>query len=304
MELISYAGLLKTVTRFANCYETLAKEFIVNIPVNCVDHKSKEYRKVFVRGKCVEFSPSIINRFLVRSEDVYCELEVTNNLVCRAITANQVSEWPMKNKLPVRKLSVKYVILHRIGASNWVPTNHTSTIYISLGKFIYTIGNHKHFDYGTYIFDQTMTHSGTCAIKMPITFPYLLCRIILNQHPGILSGNDVLCKRKSALTLHFKLFSGKHVPDIVLTFAPAENKTSKDDMITELREACKELDDVIRVIPTRKLTFEKMIKELQKDNNIDDRVSSEGGDSSQEGSFGSAKSTGPEDSQIICCLFI
>ena len=88
MELISYAGLMKTITRLANFYETLVKEFIINIPVDCADHKSKEYRKVFVRGKCVEFSPAIINKFLDRSEDVCCELEVTDNQVCRAITAN------------------------------------------------------------------------------------------------------------------------------------------------------------------------------------------------------------------------
>ena len=163
----------------------------------------------------------------------------------------------MKNKIPVSKLSVKYAILHRIGVANWVPTNHTSTITIGLGKFIYAVGNKKLFDYGTYIFDQTIKHVGTCAIKIPIAFPSLICGIILNQHPGILSGNDVVCKRESALTLHFKLFSGKHVPDIVLTSASAENKTStKDDMITELREACKELDDVIRFSSTGKITFE------------------------------------------------
>ena len=119
----------------------LLRTFFVNIPVDCADHKSKEYRKMYVRGRCVKFSPAIIYRFMDRSEDDFCELEVTDNQVCRAITANQVSEWPMKNKLPVSKLSVKYAILHRIGAANWVPTNHTSTISIGLGKFIYAIGN-------------------------------------------------------------------------------------------------------------------------------------------------------------------
>ena len=117
---------------------------------------------------------------------------------------------------------------------------------------------------------------------MPIDFPSLICGIILNQHPRILSGNDVVCKRESALTLHFKIFSGKHVPDIVLTSAPGEKASTKDDMIKELREACKELDDVIRVSSARKLTIEKMINDLQKDNKLDDIVNSEGEDSSKE----------------------
>src|SRR4051812_47442359 len=64
MELISHAGLIKIVTRFGKCYEGLVKEFIVNIPVNCADPRSKEFRKVFVRGRYVEFSPAITNRYL------------------------------------------------------------------------------------------------------------------------------------------------------------------------------------------------------------------------------------------------
>ena len=67
-------------------------------------------------------------------------------------------------------------------------------------------------------------------------------------------------------------------------------------MITELMEACKELDEVIRVSSVRKLKFEKLIKELQKDNNLDDNVGTEEGDSDSEGSSEAAKSTGPEDS--------
>ena len=61
-------------------------------------------------------------------------------------------------------------------------------------------------------------------------------------------------------------------------------------------EACKELNEVIRVSSARKLRFEKLVNELQKDNNVDDRVGIEGGDSDNEGSSEAAKSTGPEDS--------
>ena len=43
-------------------------------------------------------------------------------------------------------------------------------------------------------------------------------------------------------------------------------------------EACKELDEIIRVISIRELKFEKLIIKLQKDNNLDDRVGTEGGD--------------------------
>ncbi|XP_058725707.1 uncharacterized protein LOC131597001 [Vicia villosa] len=145
------------------------------------DPRSKEFKKVYVRGRCVEFSPSVINRYL-------------------------------KDKLPASKLSVKYAIMHSIGVANWVHTNNSSVI----------------------------SHVGSCAVKMPISFPTIICGIILSQHLGILRDTDAMPKRKSVLSLHFKLVVGKHVPDIALTSASVESKTStKAGMISELVEACK-----------------------------------------------------------------
>jgi len=40
-----------------------------------------------------------------------------------------------------------------------VPTNHTFTIAIALGKFIYIVGKKTDFDFGSYIFEQTMKHA-------------------------------------------------------------------------------------------------------------------------------------------------
>ncbi|XP_050878333.1 uncharacterized protein LOC127082153 [Lathyrus oleraceus] len=117
--LIKVVGLLKTVVGFSQCYEGLVKEFIVNIPEDISDKNSKEFCKVYVRG---------------RDNEGASELEVTNNKVCREITARKVKGWPVKKHLPAGKLTVKYAILHKIGAANWVPTNHISTIADTLGS--------------------------------------------------------------------------------------------------------------------------------------------------------------------------
>lgn len=97
-----------------------------------------------------------------------------------------MSQWPRKGKLSASKLSVKHVVLLRIGAANWVPTSHTSTIATSLGKLVYIVGTKVKFDFGSYVFEQTLKHASTFAVKMPIDFPSLICGIILSQHPGIL----------------------------------------------------------------------------------------------------------------------
>ncbi|XP_058741047.1 uncharacterized protein LOC131613389 [Vicia villosa] len=263
LELIQEAGLLKTVCNLPKCYEKLVKEFVVNLYEDCGNSKSADYRKVFVRGKCVSFSPSVINKFFGRTSEAQTELEVTDNQVCQVITAKQVKSWPMKEKLTASKLSIKYAMLHKIGATNWVPTNPKSTISTVLGRFLYAVGTKAKFDYGAYIFDQTMKHAGSFSIKGPIAFPSLLSGIILDQYSNILNEHDVVCKRESPLAFHYKLFQGKHVPDIVMTLAETSKSgasVSKAEVIAILKETCKELE-------SRKMPLEQMIRTLEMDEN-------------------------------------
>ncbi|XP_058733071.1 uncharacterized protein LOC131604658 [Vicia villosa] len=156
MKLIKSAGLLKTVTHLSKCYEMLVKEFIVNLSQDCADGKAEDFHKVYVRRKCIDFSPTVVNLYLGRDDEAQPELEVTDNEVCKVITGGKVKKWPIKSKLSASLLNVRYALLHKIGAANWVPTNHTSTIAVGLGRFIYDVGTKTKFDYGTYIFDQTM----------------------------------------------------------------------------------------------------------------------------------------------------
>ncbi|KAI5412127.1 hypothetical protein KIW84_056981 [Lathyrus oleraceus] len=173
MELIKAAGLMKIVTALPQCYEGLVKEFIVNIPEEIYKRSSSEFYKVYVRGKCVKLSPTIINKFLGRGTDGGVDLETTDNEVCRIITVGQVKEWPSRKHLSASKLTVKYAILHKIGSANWVPTNHISTISIVLGRIIHAIGTKINYDFGKFLFDQTIRHASINAVKLPIAFPLI-----------------------------------------------------------------------------------------------------------------------------------
>jgi hypothetical protein len=250
IELLVQAGLMKTVSGLSNCYAKLVKEFIVNIAEDCDNPLSNDYQKVYVRNKCVEFSPIIINRFLGRQEDGYSAVDVTNNEVCKTITANQVKVWPSKGKVPSCMLSVKYAVLNRIGNVNWVPTTHTSHIATGLARLIYSVGTGTEADYGTYIFEQTMAHGKSWAVKMPIAFPSLICGIILDQYPNILTAADEPLKREAPLSLHFKLFEGAHAADIA---GPIKSKSAprqvpssnlnRQDMIASLEASVRALDE-------------------------------------------------------------
>lgn len=83
---------MKTVIGFGKCYEILVKEFIVNNSNECDNKRSKEFRKVYVRGRYVDFSPEIINRLLGRNEEEQAEIEVSDNVMCKHIIAKQVKE--------------------------------------------------------------------------------------------------------------------------------------------------------------------------------------------------------------------
>jgi hypothetical protein len=162
-------------------------------------------------------------------------------------------------------LSVKYAILNRIGAVNWVPTSHTSTIATGLAKFIYAIGTGANVDYGSLIFDQVVEHGKSWAIKLAVSFPSLICEIILDQHPNILLPEDVPCKRESPMTLSYKLFEGKHAADITVLpkkTTPVENIAStsmtRKTMIISMEAAVRALDE-------QKFELQKVISALKKE---------------------------------------
>lgn len=50
------------------------------------------------------------------------------------------------------RLSVKYGILNKIGASNWVLTNHSSSETSALAKLIFLIGTKVELDFGDYVY--------------------------------------------------------------------------------------------------------------------------------------------------------
>ncbi|XP_050896175.1 uncharacterized protein LOC127102898 [Lathyrus oleraceus] len=215
LSLIQEAGLMKIVTGYGKCYVMLIKEFIMNISKECDNKRSKEFRKAYVRVRCVDFSPEIVNR---------------------------------------------------IGAANWVPTNHTSNIATGLGKFIYIVGTKSNFDFAAYVFYQTMKHVASYPVKLPIAFPYLICGVILSQHPSILINFDSTCKMDPSLSLHYRLFTRKHVPDIVMTSGHTSSRsTDRTIILTELEDTCKTLDENIKNYTESKCKLEMLIKALSEE---------------------------------------
>jgi hypothetical protein len=162
-------------------------------------------------------------------------------------------------------LSVKYAILNRIGAINWFPTTHSSTIATGLARLIYSIGTGNDVDYGSFIFDQTVPHSQSWAVKLPIAFPSLLCGIILAQHPNILLPEDEPCKRESPISLHYKLFEGKHAADIAVPSKKVSfpGKVSSSSM--NRKAMIISMEAAVRALDEQKKELEKVISALKRE---------------------------------------
>ncbi|KAK2396314.1 hypothetical protein QL285_057971 [Trifolium repens] len=281
MKLIKHVGLMKTVSGLGNCYEKLVKEFLVNIPADCDNPLSKEYQKVFVRGKEITFSPDIINTYLGRSEEPYGELEVTDDAIGKSITGGKIKQWPKKGKLPASKLTPMFTILNRIATANWVPTTHNYEVATGLARFIYPVGNKVNFDFGTYIFKQTVKHAKTLVVKLPIAFPSLLCGIIVSQRSDVLVKEDLACRRDSAIFFSAQnLDVGSHVS------TSATGAMSRKDMIATLKDTCKAVEEkklrLEAVITCLELEEEKDQSEVNADMNNE-----EAGDPTAEDTDGS-----------------
>lgn len=91
---IAKAGLLKTVTSIKRCYDKLVKEFVVNITADCNVSGSQEFIKVYVRGKCVKFSPVVINCYLGMSKDAVVVEDISFSDITNEINVGQVKNWP------------------------------------------------------------------------------------------------------------------------------------------------------------------------------------------------------------------
>ncbi|XP_045810756.1 uncharacterized protein LOC123905167 [Trifolium pratense] len=243
-----------------------------------------EYRQVFVRGKCVKFSPTVINQYLQRHTEEVADLKVTDNEVYKVITGGRVKIWPTKAKLAATSLSPLYAILNRVAAHNWVPTTHSGDVARGLGKFIYAVGTKAKFDYGSYFFHETLSHAMTYAVEKPVAFPTLLCNVILEQHLDILRSTDVPCTRKGGLTIEQRLLEGTNVAASVGSSVQA-GVLSRKQMIADLTEAS-------RALEARKLKIDRVIEALKAEEAAE---ITEGEPDRQEGIETSGSEDGTED---------
>jgi hypothetical protein len=138
-------------------------------------------------------------------------------------------------------------------------------------KLIYAIGTKSPIDFGNYVFDLTMKHGDTFAVKLPVAFPCLLTELILAQHPDILRAGEREAPKSKPLNFDYRLFVGTHVNDIEIPSArdsdhpESVSGSAKENILPELIATSKTLQETIRISTEKKLKIDKLIQQIMQE---------------------------------------
>lgn len=138
-------------------------------------------------------------------------------------------------------------------------------------------------NFGEYVFEQTTKHVDSFAVKLPISFPCLITRIILNQHPEVFHPQETPNKNVTPLTLDKKLFTGTYVLYIVMTKhqgqivggnSPLVSKETRKGVLLELIKVSKAMKETITASTIKKWNMDGLIKILTNEKDVEDEEKS------------------------------
>ncbi|GAA0151308.1 hypothetical protein LIER_10053 [Lithospermum erythrorhizon] len=142
------------------------------------DIASPKHHKVTFKNCTFDLSPIRINDYFGRPNECGTGYNLRPNDIVKVLTGGAIDSWPDEG-LPSSRLSVKYVVLHKVGVANWIPTTHRTSVSESLGKVLYMIGTGASFDLGRVLFDQIVQHAQFHVVLNPIAYPSIIYSILL-----------------------------------------------------------------------------------------------------------------------------
>lgn len=130
-----------------------------------------------------------------------------------------------------------------------------------------------------------MKHDDSFSMNLPTIFPCLLTSIILNQHHEVVHPEEAQSKKAVPLTFDYRLFVERHVPRIMVTKHQDQSdvgnssplyKSTINDVLLELMEVLKSLQETIRASTIRKNNMDELIRILTKEKEAEEEEEIDG----------------------------
>ena len=245
----------------------LVHEFFSNLSSQVSDSTSGWYHQLYVRGQMVSFSPAEINKILGCSDAVLSyafpsDFPLDFDCLISEITGNKMVSWPNDSKFPASSLRLKYYVLYKIAANNWLPFSHTTSVFKEMASLLYAIGRRIPFDLGHIIFTHIETFAGSKATTINLPYPCLLTNLLLK--------NGVFCEdyEESVLAKPLKISRRIFAPDKVNDLRAESTATSQSP--TPVHNSTESsllmfLQDSLHDLITRRQNIDMQLQQLQEE---------------------------------------
>ncbi|XP_031121097.1 uncharacterized protein LOC116024342 [Ipomoea triloba] len=268
MPMFEKLNLVKSVTTQTSYPPIAIKEFYANLLKTIKEAGSHVYGRVWLRGNKYNFDTRTINLYLgIDASDIEDPI-IGANTITKVITGRTYSYWPAEtNMLPAKSLTTKYVILHKLAMTNWMPNEHRGGLNFLMATLIYKIGKGIPIDIGDIIFKHVASfrkpESKESKVKLP--FPCTIYGVLRSQ--GFKLEPNEPMDAPQVRKIDAKLKQGSHVFDIfpehASSSAPALNLdapfTSKLTA-QHLDKSIRDLNTIIQIL-VEKRTIEMQLRE-------------------------------------------
>ncbi|XP_031131819.1 uncharacterized protein LOC116033202 [Ipomoea triloba] len=265
MPVFEKLNLVKSVTTQTSYPPIAIKEFYANLLKTIKEAGSHVYGRVWLRGKEYNFDTRTINLYLgIDASDIEDPV-IGANIITKVITGGTYSYWPAEtNMLPAKSLTTKYVILHKLAMTNWMPNEHRGGLNFLMATLIYKIGKGIPVDLGDIIFKHVASfikpESKESKVKLP--FPCTIYGVLRSQ--GFKPEPNEPMEAPQVRTIDARLKQGSHVLDIFLEHASSSAPALNLDVPFTSKLTAQHLDKSIRDLNTIiQILVEKRAIEMQ-----------------------------------------
>ncbi|XP_010527543.1 PREDICTED: uncharacterized protein LOC104804878 [Tarenaya hassleriana] len=193
-ELFVERQLTGTMTYACPFSKGLVREFYSNLTQRTDLPGDQMYHKAFVRGRFIEFSPTVINKLLGTPDDSDQGLaDYPAGTTLEDLEVSLTGEFVdgRSGKIPVASLKFESRVMFLVGKTNWFPTRRTDVIQDELALLIFKFLRKEKVNLGSIIYSHILSRAEDMRVRYLLLHPCLIQSIIVRQSPEIIADSEI-----------------------------------------------------------------------------------------------------------------